>query len=256
MKLTKEERAALRASFRKMSLAGKADYIYTYYKLPIVVGLAVLYLVCSTVYRQLTKKDVVLYAALMNISVGDDLESQLDGGFVSASGADPKKAEVYLYRGLYLSDDPSEENHEYAYASKLKLMASIEAKQLDVVLMNKEAYDTYSQNGYLLDLYSLLSQDDPLYRLLEPHLTANTVIIEDNYIEYALNKTSRYHAVTKEVTNGIDVSVSPVFQEADFPDSVYLGVIANSPRIPAVIQYIEYLTAMQNAEDRAADGLP
>lgn len=244
MKLTQKERDALKASFRKMSLAGKVDYIFTYYRLPIVVGLVLLYFVCYTVYRQVTKKEVVVYSALMNISVGEDLESQLNEGFISASGADPKKAEVYLYKGIYLSDDPSTENHQYAYASRLKLMASITAEQLDVVLMSQEAYDIYSQNGYLLEISSLLSQNDSLYRSLTPYLAANTVVLEDNSIEYALNEAHRYHAVTEEVTNGIDVSEFPIFQEAGLPDSVYLGVIANSPRIPAVIQYIEYLAAL------------
>lgn len=31
MRLTKKERAARKASFREMSLTGKADYIYTYF---------------------------------------------------------------------------------------------------------------------------------------------------------------------------------------------------------------------------------
>ena len=252
MKLSKEERAAIKASFQKMSLADKADYIFTYYRLPIVVGLAALYFVGSTVYHQITKKEALLYSALMNITVGDELDAQLGEGFVTASGSDPKKAEVYLYHGIYMSDDPTTENHQYAYASKLKLMASIEAKQLDIVLMNQEAYDIYSQNGYLLELSSLLASDDTLYQLLEPNLTANTVIIEDNAVEYALRETNRYKAVTEEVTNGLDVSGYPMFQEAGFQEAVYLGVIANTPRIPAVMQYIEYLTAAQSAENHAA----
>lgn len=251
MKLTQKERDHLKDSFRKMSLADKADYIFTYYKLPIVVGLVLLYFVCYTVYRQVTKKEDVLYSGLMNISVGEDLESQLDGGFISAMGGETKKAEVYLYRGLYMSDNPSSEDHEYWYASKMKLMAAIEAKQLDVVLMNKEAYDVCSQNGYLLDLNDLLVQDDSLYCFIEPYLTTNTVIIEDNSIEYALKKAHRYEAVTEEITNGIDLSMFPLFQEAGFSDSVYFGVIANSPRIPAVIQYIEYLSAMKDAAQEA-----
>ena len=242
-RLTKEERAARKAAFQKMSLADKADYIFTYYKLPILLGLVALYLLCSTVYRQVTKKEAVVYSALINISVGDDLESQLTEGFISFMEANPKKAEVYLYSGLYLSDNPSLENYEYQYASNLKLMAAIEAKQLDIVLMNKEAYDIFSQKGYLLELNSLLSSNE-LYDLLEPHLTTNTVIIEDNAIEYALNETKRYQAVTEEVTNGLDISAFPVFQEAGFQGSVYLGVVGNSARLPAIIQYIEYLAAM------------
>ncbi len=243
MKLTRQERAALRAAFQKMSLADKAEYIYSYYKLPILLGLIALFLLCSAVYQQLTKKEAVLYLACINVSVGDDLGAELNGGFISASGADPKKAEVSLYHGLYLSDDPSPENHEYGYASKLKLMAAIEAKQLDVVLMNQEAYDIFSQKGYLLDFHRLLSSNDSLRRYLEPYLTANTVILEDNAVEYALNEVHQYQAVTEEVTNGINVSIFPMLWESGFSDSVYLGVVANSPRLPAAIQYIEYLAA-------------
>ncbi len=248
MSLTPEERAARRDSFRKMSLAEKAEYIYTYYKLRILLGLLAVLLVGSTVYQQLTKKDVVLYTAYINISVGEDLDAQLNEGFISAGGADPKKAEVYLYRGTYLSDNPSMENHEYGYASKLKLMAAIEAKELDIVLMNKEGYDIFSRKGYLLPLDGLLSPTDPLYRLLEPHLITNTVILEDNAIEYTLHEAHRYQAVTEEAVNGVDVSAFPMFQKAGFPDSVYLGVVANSPRFPAAIQYIEYLAAAPAAD--------
>lgn len=244
MRLTKEERAARKASFRGMSLAGKAEYIYTYYRLPIILGSIALYLVCSAVYRQAAKKEAVLYAALVNVSVGDELGSQLNEGFISARGADPRKAEVYLYRGTYLSDDPSAENHEYGYASRLKLMAAIETRQLDIVLMNKEAYDICSQEGYLLEFPGLLP--DPLYRLLEPDLTANTVVLEDLSVEYALRGSNRCHAVTEEATNGLDVSAFPLFQEAGFQDPVYLGIIANSPRLPAVKQYIAYLAAPGN----------
>ncbi len=111
-------------------------------------------------------------------------------------------------------------------------------------------YDIFSQNGYLLDFHTLLSPDDSLYRLLEPHLIVNTVIIEDNSIEYALNETHRYQAVTEEVTNGLDVSTFPMFQDAGFPAPVYLGVVGNSPRFPAAIQYIEYLAAAPAAADR------
>ena len=253
MRLTKAERAARKDSFQNLSPAGKADYIWSYYKLPILLGLVALYLFSSAVYRQLTKKEILLYSAYANVSVGEELEEQLTGGFVSASGANPKKTAVDLYSGLYLSNDSTIENHEYAYASKLKVMAAIEAKQLDVILMNREAYDILSQVGYLMDFNSLLSADDPLYPLLTPHLATNTVILEDNAIEYQLNEADSYQAVTQEVANGLELSAFPLFQEAGFRDAVYLGVLPNSPRLPAVMQYIEYLTAAPGTEVPAAN---
>lgn len=253
MRLTPKERASRKAAFREMSLAGKAGYLYEYFKLPILLGVIALALFCSFVYRQLTKKEVVLYSAHVNASAGDELTSRLTEGYISASGADLRRTELYLYSGLYLSEDPSPENHEYQYASRLKILASIESKQLDIVLMNKEAYDIFSQNGYLLDLQALLAQQDSLCQLLEPCLTENTVIIEDNAIEYALHEASRYQAITEEAVNGLEVSSLPLFQEAGFSDPVYLGVVANSPRLPAVMQYIEYLAGALNAEGPPAD---
>ena len=98
MSLTKEETAAQRAAFQKMSLAGKTEYIFTYFKLPILLGLIALYLVCSAAYRQITKKEVILYTAHINISAGDELEARLTGGFLSASGANPKRTEIDLSR--------------------------------------------------------------------------------------------------------------------------------------------------------------
>ena len=87
-------------------------------------------------------------------------------------------------------------------------------------------------------------QNDSLRRYLEPYFKLqNTVILEDNAVEYALNEAHQYQAVTEEVTNGINVSIFPMLWEFGFSDSVYLGVVANSPRLPAAIQYIEYLAA-------------
>ena len=241
MKLTREDRAALRASFGQMSWKEKIDYLYTYFKLPIFLGLVALVLLCSTVYRQLTKKSVVLYSAHINIAVGDTLASHLDGDFITSIGENPKRSEVHIYQGVYLSDAPTQEDHQYSYASRLKVMSAIEAKELDVVLMNREAYDILSHSGYLYELPELLAANAALYEAAEPWLTANTVILEDNAIEYHLGEADRYEATTREDINGMEVTSIPAFADAGFPDRVYLGVIANSPRLGAVLQYMEYL---------------
>ena len=243
MKLSPEERAERRDSFRQMNLPQKLDYIFSYYKLEIVLALVALIVFGDIAYRQINKKEALLYSAYINISVGDDLDAALDAGFVDYVGAARKKNAVYIYRGLYLAQDPSADNHQYAYASRLKLLASIEAKKLDIVLMNREAYDLLSHSEYLYAIPDILARDDPLYPLLEPYMTANTVILEDNSIEYNLHEAEVYEVVTAEAVNGIDVSTFPLFQNAGFSDNVYLGVIGNSPRLPTVFQYIAYLAA-------------
>lgn len=244
MRSYREEWAAEWAAFRAMSFSEKLDHIYTYYKLPIIVVLALLVFIGSTVWRQLTKKDVLLYAGLVNLSVGETLEEQLGGGFVTAAGSDPKRAEVYFYYSLYASDEPSAENHEYWYASQLKMMAAIESKQFDLVLMNREAYDVLSGKGYLLELDGVFAGEDDLCVFIRPYLTANTVILEDNSTELALGEAHWYEAVTEEVVNGIDLSHFALIEQAGFEEPVYLGIIANCAHRWETRQYLEYLAGL------------
>ena len=133
---------------------------------------------------------------------------------------------------LYLSDDPAASDHEYAYASRMKLLATINSKQLDLVLMNREAYDLCSASGYLLDLTNLVDS---------AYLTANQVILEDNAVEYNLNEAQEYIVVTQTQSNAVELTKLSAFQEAGFSDSVYIGIIANTPRLPACQDYLDYL---------------
>ena len=161
MKLSEQEKAAHKAAFRSMRPAEKLEYIYTYYKWPILLGVLVLLTAASIVQRQLTRKEPVIYLGFANVAVGEDLEEVLTVNFLRLEGNNAKRQEVYLYRDLYLSEDADALNHEYAYASKVKLSGAISAEKLDLVLMNREAYDIFSRQGYLLELTSLSDAFSP-----------------------------------------------------------------------------------------------
>lgn len=243
MKLSEQEKAARRAAFRNMRAAEKLDHVWTYYKWPILLGLLALIVLGSALHRELGKKEPVLYLAFANVAAGEDLEEDLTDGFLRFLGADAKKREVYLYRDLYLSDDADTLNHEYAYASKMKLMGAVSAGKLDLVLMNREAYDLLSRGGYLLELSPDLFADDPaLYGRLLPLLTANDVVLSDNGIEYQLGEAETHEVETLSVQNALDVTGLPLFARAGFPDTVCLGIIANSERVDGCLQYISYLS--------------
>lgn len=234
MQRSPEEIAALRESFRKMDTAHKAEYIYMYYKWFILLGIVVLVILGNTLHRQLTKKNVTLYLGLANVSVGTELEQTITIDFVQWLGQNPKKNEVLAYKGLYLSSDASTEDHQYAYASKMKVMAAVNAQKLDLVLMNREAYDLLSQSGYLLPLTELPES-------LTPYLMENEVILESNAIDVQLNTAEDYRIVTETVPNGLDVSEFPIFRDAGFDGVVYIGFLANIPHYDTAVSYLEYL---------------
>ena len=175
-----------------------------------------------------------MYLACVNVSAGEDMEARLTEDYLTCRGLNPKRTEVRLYRDLYLSDDPAAVDHEFAYASRMKLLATINSRQLDLVLMNREAYDLCSASGYLLDLSNMVDS---------AFLTANQVILEDNAVEYNLNEAQEYTAVTETVYNALELTQLSVFQEAGFSGSVYIGIIANTPRLAACQDYLDYLIA-------------
>lgn len=233
MKIPKEEREQYRQAFRQMSPIGKLDYILTYYKVEVVVGLLALIVLCSVGYRQLTKKTPVLYEGFVNVEAGEELQERLTTDFLVDTGRSPRKQMIQLYQGLYLTDDPTSIAFQYVYASRLKVLASIESHQMDVMLMNREAYDTFSQSGYLLQLDEYFAGD--------PALTTNLVIYEDNAEAHSFDETIPYEAVTGEEANALDCSDMPFFKEAGFTEPLYLGIIANTNRLDCSLEYLEYL---------------
>ena len=242
MKLTESERKENREAFATMNLPQKLSYLFEYYKFPMVLILIVVTALGSILYYRITRKDPLLYVAFENIAMGDTMDTALNQGFIRSLGMNPAHTEVRLSRNLYLSQDASVQNHEYAYASQIKVMASMANSQLDVALMNREAYDIMSSGGYLLPLDTLLGQDAGLYERVARRLRENTVIIEDNNIEHLLDENVAYQARTEKSFNGILISEFPLFKRAGFAGEVYLGVIGNSTRTNAVLQYIDYLT--------------
>ena len=243
MKLPEKEKAAQKAAFRAMRPEKKLEHIWTYYKWPILLAAILLLILGSVLHRQLTKKESVLCLALANVAVGEDLEDELTDGFLRFLGADAKKREVYLYRDLYLSDSADTLNHEYAYASKMKLMGAVSAGKLDLVLMNREAYDLLSRSGYLLELSpALFTENAALYAQVLPILSSNEVVLSDNSIKYQLGEAETLEVETETVRNALDVSGLPLFARAGFPDTVYIGVIANSGRLANCIEFVSYVS--------------
>ena len=237
VKLSEKEKAAHKAAFQAMSPAEKAEHIFTYHKWTILLILLVLFVLGSIIHRQLTQKKPVLYLAVINTTFGEDVEKRLTEDFLTETGGDARRQEVYLYRDLYLSENADTLNHEYAYASKVKLSGAISAEKLDLVLMNKEAYDIFSQQGYLLELTSLPEEFSSL-------LTENEVILSDNSVDYLLGNAAEEQFVTETVPNALAVSSLPLFRDAGFDGELYIGVVSNSTRQEEAEAYIRYLVGL------------
>ncbi len=220
----------------------KIQYIWDYYKLPLVILGILLYIFGYISYNRFSYKDTILYMALVNVNAGETLTKELSTDFLDYQNLNPSKNKLELYTGLYLTDNEQSDYYPYTYASRIKILATIDGKLLDVVLMNKEAFDAFSQNGYLYDLEELLCQTDSLlYHTVQSDLATNIFILEDNAAECQLDPSVSYYALTEEHYYGMDLSRTEFIGSAGFKEPVYLGIIANSPHVDTAIAYIKYL---------------
>lgn len=220
----------------------KIQYIWDYYKFPLVISGILLYILAYTLYNHFTYKETVLYTALVNVNAGADLTAGLSKDFLKYLDLNPDKNKMELYSGLYLTDDEQNAYHQYTYASRIKILAIIDGELLDVVLMNHEAFDAFSQNGYLCALEDILPQaDSGLYDTVKPNFVTNITILEDNSIERQFDSSIPYNAMTEEHFYGIDLSHTELIHNARFKEPVYFGILANSPRMDTAIEYLRYL---------------
>ncbi|MBQ1492046.1 MAG: hypothetical protein IIZ39_08800, partial [Blautia sp.] len=140
---------------KTLSPTGKLRYIWDYYKLPIFILFLFLFIGFSFLHRKLTAKEPLLYVGVVNINLGDELPDVFTKDYLAQREVDAKKTQLVLNQGLYLTDDTSSEAFSYSYASRIKILSSIDAGTLDVVLFDKEAFDAFAQNGFLYDLSTL-----------------------------------------------------------------------------------------------------
>ena len=239
MSFTDTDRQRNRELFRQMSPKEKWSHIWTYYKAAFLLGAILLAILVSLIFTFLTRKEPVMYMAYTNIQMSPQSEQTLWGDYLTDRGYDTKETEVFIHGNLYLADMPDPENYEQANASYMKVMALIESKELDIIVMNRESYDLCSANGYLLDLRELFSPEDSQ---VSPYIVSNMVILEDNTIDYSLGMAEELIYVTDTVPNALDLAKLDWYQEAGYIGDVYLGIVVNSPRLDVCADYFTYLT--------------
>ena len=228
--------------WRNLKGTAKLQYIWDYYKLPLFLICVFIYGAGYLIWRNVNVQHPQLYLAYVNLEVGETLDHNLTEGFIDYLHPEEKNSVVLTIRNLALTENLQEVDGSYVYASQVKLLAAVDNQQLDVVLMNQEAFDAFSQNGLLLDLASF-SKEHSLTGL-EPYFVDNIEILTDNATEVMTDPTVTYHSETTTYPMGIEITSFPLIQEAGFPDHVFLGIIANTERAGNAASFVNYLAGI------------
>ena len=197
-------------NFSDLSFRKKVEYILDYYKWALVLLLAAVLLLVGGIYRQATKKTILLTCAVVNIDLPDDVRGDLTTAYSEGFPGGSRKNTVRLIDGLAVNSDAADgATYEYSYASSMKLMAMMTHKDIDVVIMDEKTYDTFHAQEYLLPL--------------PPAAAASGDGTED------IRAAEAGDAVRLPLSDRMS-------------GTVYAGIVANSKHVDRAADYICYLT--------------
>jgi hypothetical protein len=136
---------------KSMSKKKKAEYIWDYYKLHIIGVIAIICVVGSLIHSQLTKVDYVfnltVIGNVVDVNKKNDLENKITSIVVN-DGAIRKQAIVDIIPPASSNNPADIMPVEYMQ----RFMAMLSVGELDIVIMDKNIFETLAQQDILLRL--------------------------------------------------------------------------------------------------------
>lgn len=199
------------SKFKQLDNKQKLQYIWDYYKIHIIATAAIICIIFSITSTILKNKAVDLYVAYINIVTTDELLSSID---------DATGLSISNYTDMLITEDPSGDDFQYAYASSVKLMSAISAGNLDIIVADSYGINMANSSEYLCNINDYLAKNNPaLLNRLEPYF-----LYDKSGVPFA-----------------IDLSYSSLFNHAGFTEPVYLGIISSEDISPEVLEYLSLI---------------
>lgn len=141
---------------RDMSLKGKLEYFWYYYKIHTFVALAVIAFVIMFIQQYRANKDYAFYAILINVDGAYIQNNQWGDAFSEYAGIDTDEYSTYIDTSFALS---TSNYSEYYISNMEKLTVMIQTGMVDVIVADTAVFESQAQNEYYADLESVLPEE-------------------------------------------------------------------------------------------------
>lgn len=195
----------------------KLDYIWDYYKIPIigiVTTIALIIYILYLVFRHVPED--ILDVTLMNSSVASEDEIKVDDDYLSFVGYDSEDYKVYIGAHITIDDSMSGSARE-------RVAAMILAEEIDVLVWDDEAFDYVKTLEASADLKNYLSE---------------------SYIE----KYSQYAVYDDEVLIGFSFDDTKDITKELAMKETYVGIVETATNKNEAARFIEYLLDVNYGE--------
>lgn len=166
----------------------KAEYIWDYYKIPIIVILVLIYLIVNIVHSQLTAKDYVLQGIFLNALAETETVQELEDGFLESYPIDQNKEDIFLDTSIYYLPDSDQTSMDTSYQAIQILSVRVAAGEIDSMAAETEILTDFAYDGYFSDLSEVLTEEQ--YQTYEPYfLYYDKAVMEElSDVDYTLEE--------------------------------------------------------------------
>ena len=138
----------------------KVEHIVTYFWLPILVTVGILFVSISYIVHLATLKDTALNVICLNTYGDHALASEYINGFAQEAGIDPEEYEVYISTDLNLDD----QNLSEAYNTAQVIVAQVAAHSVDMIAGDLATATRYFYQEMFWELDEILSPEESSMR--------------------------------------------------------------------------------------------
>ena len=235
------------AKMRRMPFGEAVDYFWTYYKIHVLfLAVCVFFLVLIFQAFSGAGQETALSAMLVNTGIPQSAADEAGRAYFAYAGLDAEKQRVSLDAGVNGAGGTSRED----VAGLQKLLVSIAAGEVDVILSPPETADYLLKGGAISDLQAVLPEDVlALYRdqLRYADAAALSAWIEANRAGEAdmeaLLLSDDPAGMAQPVPVGVEVTdeCRRVFGRPDAQGTLVLCVAVTTPRHDACGRFLEFL---------------
>lgn len=135
----------------------KAEYIWEYYKIPIIIVVAAVFFIVTFIrdYR-INKRPYFIDAILINSDIGYSADNYILNDFIKYAGVDTETYNIAVDTTISIDEEKLD---QMSMANSQKVMALFAAGELDVVMGPDSIMDQYGGMDAFMDLSGVLSED-------------------------------------------------------------------------------------------------
>lgn len=153
----REEREAVKHGPLKKRIA----WFFDYNKWKILAVVLIAAVAGAFIYQQVTKKDTVLYVAMVNFAADPAAEEEVQEKFESAYLGNPKKERIVLDSdiNIALNVEGVRDGLKYRPEDEEKLGALSISGGLDLMITGEDVFRKYATQGYFVPLTDVYGED-------------------------------------------------------------------------------------------------